>query len=130
MKLQLNKPLAVKEKIGYALGDAGTNIAWRTMATFLLIFYTDVFGIPPAAAGILLLIARLSDGVTDIVMGIIGDRTRTKKGQFRPWILWTAVPFGGRTQADGISKIPRDAQCIRSNAGRINCPRKYSHSGN
>ncbi|MDF1550773.1 MAG: MFS transporter, partial [Bacteroidales bacterium] len=88
------KPLALKEKVGYALGDAGTNIAWRTMSTFLLIFYTDVFGIPPVAAGLLLLIARLSDGVTDVIMGIIGDRTRTKKGQFRPWILWTAVPFG------------------------------------
>jgi len=94
MKSSFNKPLALKEKLGYALGDAGTNIAWRTMSTFLLIFYTDVFGIPPVAAGILLLIARLSDGVTDIIMGIIGDRTRTKNGQFRPWILWTAVPFG------------------------------------
>ncbi|NJO88388.1 MAG: MFS transporter [Chloroflexia bacterium] len=88
------KPLVLKEKIGYALGDAGTNIAWRTMSTFLLIFYTDVFGLPPVAAGVLLLIARLSDGITDILMGIIGDRTRTKYGQFRPWILWTAVPFG------------------------------------
>lgn len=86
--------LSIGEKVGYGLGDAGTNIAWRTMSTFLLIFYTDVFGITPVAAGVLLLIARLSDGITDIIMGIIGDRTRTKKGQFRPWILWTAVPFG------------------------------------
>ncbi len=86
--------ISIKEKIGYALGDAGTNIAWRTMSTFLLIFYTDVYGLSPAAAGILLLIARLSDGITDIIMGIIGDRTRTKNGQFRPWILWTALPFG------------------------------------
>ena len=94
MQSKVKKPLALKEKIGYALGDAGTNIAWRTMSTFLLIFYTDVFGIPVVAAGLLLLVARLSDGVTDIIMGIIGDRTRTKHGQFRPWILWTAVPFG------------------------------------
>jgi Na+/melibiose symporter-like transporter len=84
----------LKEKIGYALGDAGTNIAWRTMSTFLLIFYTDVYGLPAAAAGVLLLITRLSDGITDIIMGIIGDRTQTDKGKFRPWILWTAVPFG------------------------------------
>jgi glycoside/pentoside/hexuronide:cation symporter, GPH family len=89
-----NFKISVGEKIGYAMGDAGTNIAWRTMSTFLLIFYTDVFGLAPAAAGVLLLIARLSDGVTDIIMGIIGDRTRTKRGQFRPWILWTAIPFG------------------------------------
>ncbi|MFC2136739.1 MFS transporter [Bacteroidota bacterium] len=86
--------ISLKEKIGYALGDAGTNIAWRTMSTFLLIFYIDVYGLAPAAAGVLLLVARLSDGVTDIIMGIIGDRTRTKTGQFRPWILWTALPFG------------------------------------
>lgn len=86
--------VSLKEKIGYAFGDAGSNIAWRTMSTFLLIFYTDVYGLAPATAGVLLLIARLSDGLTDILMGIIGDRTKTKMGQFRPWILWTAVPFG------------------------------------
>lgn len=86
--------IKIREKIGYALGDAGTNIAWRTMSTFLLIFYTDVYGLPAAAAGVLLLVTRLSDGITDILMGIIGDRTQTDKGKFRPWILWTAVPFG------------------------------------
>lgn len=86
--------LKLGEKIGYGCGDAGTNIAWRTMSTFLFIFYIDVYGLSPVSAGLLLLIARLSDGVTDIFMGIIGDRTNTKKGQFRPWILWTAVPFG------------------------------------
>ncbi len=89
-----NYKISLGEKIGYGLGDAGTNIAWRTMSTFLLIFYIDVFGLAPATAGLLLLIARLSDGVTDIIMGMIGDRTRTAKGQFRPWILWTALPFG------------------------------------
>lgn len=88
------KKLKLGEKIGYGCGDAGTNIAWRTMSTFLFIFYVDVFGLSPASAGALLLIARASDGITDIIMGIIGDRTRTKSGQFRPWILWTAVPFG------------------------------------
>lgn len=92
--LNNNSKISLKEKIGYGLGDAGTNIAWRTMSTFLLIFYTDVYGLSPATAGLLLLIARLSDGVTDIIMGMIGDRTKTKIGQFRPWILWTAVPFG------------------------------------
>ena len=90
----MSQKIKLKEKIGYALGDAGTNIAWRTMSTFLLIFYTDVYGLPAAAAGVLLLITRLSDGITDIIMGIIGDRTQTEKGKFRPWILWTAVPFG------------------------------------
>ncbi len=82
------------EKIGYALGDTASNIAWRTLTTFLLVFYTDVFGISAAAAGVLLLVTRLTDGFTDVIMGMIADRTNTKKGKFRPWILWTAFPFG------------------------------------
>jgi len=86
--------LKIKEKIGYALGDTASNIAWRTLTTFLLVFYTDVFGISAAAAGVLLLITRLTDGVTDVVMGMIADRTNTPKGKFRPWILWTAFPLG------------------------------------
>jgi GPH family glycoside/pentoside/hexuronide:cation symporter len=86
--------LALKEKIGYALGDGAANIAWRGVATFLFIFYTDVFGISPAAVGILMLIARFGDGIIDIIMGIICDRTNSKYGKFRPWILWTAIPLG------------------------------------
>jgi len=86
--------LALKEKIGYALGDGAANIAWRGVATFLFIFYTDVFGISPATVGILMLIARFGDGIIDIIMGIICDRTNSKYGKFRPWILWTAIPLG------------------------------------
>ncbi len=86
--------LAVKEKIGYALGDGAANIAWRGVATFLFVFYIDVFGINPAAVGLLMLIARLSDGVIDVAMGIICDRTNSRYGRFRPWILWTAIPLG------------------------------------
>ncbi|MBK3516760.1 MFS transporter [Carboxylicivirga marina] len=85
--------ISIKEKIGYALGDGAANIAWRGVATFLLIFYTDVFGIAPAVAGVLLLVARSSDGISDVVMGVIGDRTKSKYGNFRPWILWTAIPL-------------------------------------
>ena len=86
--------LALKEKIGYALGDGAANIAWRGVATFLFIFYTDVFGINPAAVGVLMLIARFGDGIIDVIMGIICDRTNSKYGKFRPWILWTAIPLG------------------------------------
>lgn len=86
--------LALKEKIGYALGDGAANIAWRGVATFLFVFYTDVFGLNPAAVGLLMLIARTSDGITDILMGIVCDRTNSKYGKFRPWILWTAIPLG------------------------------------
>lgn len=86
--------LSLKEKIAYALGDASANIAWRGVSAFLIIFYTDVFGIAPGIVATLMLVARTSDGVTDVIMGAIGDRTKTKYGKFRPWILWTAIPLG------------------------------------
>lgn len=86
--------IKLSEKIGYALGDGAANIAWRGVATFLFVFYTDVFGINPAAVGLLMLVARFSDGISDVLMGIIGDRTNSKYGKFRPWILWTAIPLG------------------------------------
>lgn len=88
-----NKKLTIKEKIGYALGDGAANIAWRGVATFLFIFYTDVYGLSPITVGMLMLIARFSDGISDVLMGIIGDRTKSKYGKFRPWILWTAIPL-------------------------------------
>ncbi len=84
----------IVEKLGYGLGDAAANIAWRGVATFLFIFYTDVFGLSPASAGLVLLTARFSDGISDVVMGVIGDHTNSKHGKFRPWILWTAIPLG------------------------------------
>ncbi len=89
-----NVKLSVKEKISYALGDAAANIAWRGVSTFLFIYYTDVFGLKPATVGLLMFVASLGDGITDIIMGIICDRTNSKYGKFRPWILWTAVPLG------------------------------------
>ena len=91
--LDINK-VPLKEKIGYALGDGAANIAWRGVAAFLFIFYTDVFGLHPATVGLLMLVSRFSDGISDVLMGIIGDRTKSKYGKFRPWILWTAVPLG------------------------------------
>lgn len=90
----INQKLRFPEKVGYALGDGAANIAWRGVATFLFIFYTDVFGLNPAVVGILFLIARFGDGIIDILMGIVCDRTTTKWGKFRPWILWTSIPLG------------------------------------
>ncbi len=85
--------IKIGEKIGYALGDGAANIAWRGVATFLFIFYTDVFGLSPVTVGVLMLVARFSDGISDVLMGIIGDRTNSRYGKFRPWILWTAIPL-------------------------------------
>lgn len=91
--MNVSSKLSLKEKIGYALGDGAANIAWRGVSTFLFIFYTDVYGIDPVSVGVLMLIARFGDGISDVVMGIIGDRSESKYGKFRPWILWTAVPL-------------------------------------
>jgi len=89
----MSNRVSIKEKIGYGLGDAAANIGWRGVGTFLFIFYTDVFGLDPVTVGVLFLTARLSDGISDVVMGVIGDRTKSKYGKFRPWILWTAIPL-------------------------------------
>ncbi|MEM8927747.1 MAG: MFS transporter [Bacteroidota bacterium] len=89
----MQQKVPLKEKVGYALGDGAANIAWRGVATFLFIYYTDVVGLDPVTVGVLFLVARLGDGISDVLMGILGDRTKSKYGKFRPWILWTAIPL-------------------------------------
>jgi glycoside/pentoside/hexuronide:cation symporter, GPH family len=86
--------LSVREKVGYALGDTAANLIFQTMVMFQLVFYTDTFGITAAAAGTLLVVVRVWDAIFDPMMGVLADRTNTRWGKFRPWILWTAVPFG------------------------------------
>ena len=86
--------ISVTEKVGYSLGDAAANFIFQTMLVFQLAFYTDTFGITAAAAGTLFLVVRVWDAIFDPLMGVVADRTNTKWGKFRPWVLWTAVPFG------------------------------------
>lgn len=86
--------LTIREKIGYGLGDTASNIVFQMVANFMLIFYTDVYGLSAAAAGTLLLAVRLFDGFTDPIMGSIADRTRSRWGSYRPYILFLAVPYG------------------------------------
>jgi len=86
--------LSVKEKVGYGLGDMAANFIFQTVLVFQLSFYTDTFGIAAAAAGTLFLVVRVGGAVCDPIMGILADRTTTKWGKFRPWVVWTAVPFG------------------------------------
>lgn len=88
------KQIPLYEKVGYAMGDAGANLVWRGALAYLAVFYTDTFGISAAAAAMLFLVVRLTDGVTDIIMGMVADRTDSRWGKFRPWILWSA-PFLG-----------------------------------
>lgn len=82
------------EKIGYSLGDAASNLFFQTFIFYLLFFYTDVFGMSAAVAGTMFLVTRLFDAITDPVMGILADRTNTKYGKFRPYLIWLAIPFG------------------------------------
>lgn len=88
-----NNTLSVKEKIGYGMGDAGCNIIFGAIMLFVNYFYTDIFGLAPALVGVLLLSVRVIDAVTDPIMGAIADRTRSKYGRFRPWLLWIAFPY-------------------------------------
>ena len=85
----------LKEKIGYALGDAASGgITWKIMSTAFPLFFTNVFGLSFADAGLLMLIARMFDVVTDPLMGSIADRTQSRWGTYRPWLIWGSIPFG------------------------------------
>ena len=85
--------LSVKEKIGYGMGDAGCNMIGGAIMMFLSYFYTDIFGLAPALVGVLLLSVRVLDAVTDPIMGAIADRTQTRWGRFRPYLLWVSFPY-------------------------------------
>ncbi|QMA46517.1 MFS transporter [Citrobacter freundii] len=82
--------LSTREKIGYAGGHCISDL----ISGFLLFFYTDVFGLSPAIVGAMFFVLRIFDAVSDPVMGVVADRTRSRWGRFRPWQLWTAVPLG------------------------------------
>jgi GPH family glycoside/pentoside/hexuronide:cation symporter len=92
----MNRSLMVsfREKVGYGLGDAASSMFWKLFSMYLLFFYTDIFGIPAAVVGTMFLITRIWDSLIDPVVGVIGDRTETRWGKFRPYLLWVAVPFG------------------------------------
>ncbi len=85
--------LSFIEKTGYSLGDAAANFVFMTMILFQLNFYTDVMGISAAVAGTMLLIGRLWDAFFDPMMGVLADKTNTRWGKFRPWVLWTSIPW-------------------------------------
>lgn len=94
MKNETTQRLSWTERIGYGLGDLASNLYFQMFNMFLLFYYTDVFGIPASTVATIFLVSRIWDAVNDPVMGIIADRTRTRWGSFRPYILWFAIPFG------------------------------------
>ena len=93
MKGYTSQKVSLGEKVGYSLGDAGANLVFQMMMMFQLKFYTDVFGLDGAVAGSILMIASFAALVVDPTVGLLADRTVTRWGKFRPWVLWTAVPF-------------------------------------
>jgi GPH family glycoside/pentoside/hexuronide:cation symporter len=86
--------LAISEKIGYSLGDLAANLIFQTLLTFIAFFYTDVYKIPANAAATIIFAGGLTGACFNPLMGLIADRTVTRWGKFRPWLLWTSVPFG------------------------------------
>ena len=90
----MTQKLSFREKVGYSLGDMAANFIFQTMLALQLSFYTDTFGLTAAQAGTLFLLVGLGAAALNPVMGFIADRTDTRWGKFRPWLLWTAVPFG------------------------------------
>lgn len=93
-KATSTQKLSVKEKIGYSLGDFAANLIFQTLMTFLAFFYTDIYKIPSKTASLIIFLGGFIGAFFNVFMGAIADRTNTKWGKFRPWILWTAVPFG------------------------------------
>lgn len=90
-----NGKLSIREKLGYSLGDLAANLVFQTLMTYLAYFYTDIYGLQPNDASIIILtVGLIAAFLFNPIMGVIADRTRTKWGKFRPWILWTAIPLG------------------------------------
>jgi len=85
--------LSFKEKVGYGVGDMASNFYMGFFGLFLLYYYTDVFGISPAAAATMLLVTKIIDAISDPAMGLIADRTNTRWGKYRPYLIWMAIPY-------------------------------------
>ena len=86
--------IRLSEKIGYGLGDMSSSMFWKLFGAYLMIFYTDVFGISAAVVGTMFAVTRVWDAFFDPVVGAMADRTSSRWGRFRPYLLFLAVPFG------------------------------------
>ncbi len=85
--------IRLKEKIAYGFGDMASSMFWKLFGSYLMIFYTDVFGMPAAVVGTMFLVTRIWDSAFDPIVGVIADRTHSRWGKFRPYLLYLAVPF-------------------------------------
>ena len=89
-----SQKLSILEKVGYSLGDLAANLIFQTLMTFLAFFYTDVYNIPAGSASVIILTGGFLGAICNVIVGAFADRTNSRYGKFRPWVLWTAVPFG------------------------------------
>ena len=87
--------LSFREKVGYSLGDGAANLVFQVLMAYQFMFFTKIMGLPPEKAGFLFLVGRFFDAFTDPAMGFVADRTQSKWGRFRPWLIWSALPFAG-----------------------------------
>ena len=90
-----SQKLSITEKIGYSLGDLAANLVFQTLMTYLAYFYTDIYGLSPTHSSVIMLVVGLVAAfIFNPIIGAIADRTNSKWGKFRPWILWTSIPLG------------------------------------
>lgn len=87
------KIIGLREKLGYAAGDAASVMFFKVFSSFLVFFYTDIVGIAAAVIGTMLIVTRIFDALNDPLMGVIADRTKSRHGKFRPWLRWMVVPY-------------------------------------
>ncbi|HHY64334.1 MAG TPA: hypothetical protein GX501_04750 [Clostridiaceae bacterium] len=93
-KVPEQRPLSGREKVLYGFGDLSTALIWNVTTTWAMFFFTDIFKISALAAGTMLLIARIYDAAIDPFIGFMVDRTSTRMGRARPYLLWLAIPYG------------------------------------
>lgn len=119
----MNPKISMREKVGYSLGDVAANLVFQMMMIFQLKFYTDIFGLDGAVAGSVLLIARVADAFIDPLAGILSDRTQTRWGKYRPWVLALDSPPLLRVLHAGILQSQHrgqdDGGCLRHGILRL-----------
>ena len=100
--------VGLPEKIGYGFGDMSSSMFWKIFSYYLPFFYSNIFGLSLAHAGTLVLVTKLYDVVSDPGMGLIADRTNTRWGKYRPYLLWIAIPFadsGSPCHHQGVDQL-------------------------
>ena len=102
----------LSERIGYGFGDMASSMFWKVFSYYLPFFYSNIFGLSLLDAGVLVLVTRIWDAVSDPMMGVIADRTGTRWGKYRPYLLWVSVPF----RCAEFCSLPHPSGAMRPNS--------------